>query len=264
MKKIRKHLVVLFKKKSGIACLTLNRPDVLNTINGEMLERLAHLLDSIKKDDTVHAVIITGAGERAFSAGADIGYFSTASPLEVRSRALLAIEAYSRIENLGKPVIAAINGYALGGGLELAEACTLRVAVTSAKLGHPEVCIGAVAGWGGTTRLPRLIGKGRAADLLLTGRMISAEEALSFGLVNRVVEPEYLMKETESFLREILGQAPLAVKMTWEAIHRGLDMSLDEATRLGADYFGLVATTDDFKEGTGAFIKKQNPVYTGN
>jgi len=255
---------LLLEKSDGIALITINNPKVLNALTVAAYLELETLLGELEADDAVRVVLLTGAGEKAFSAGADIGYFSTASPLEVRSRALLAIEAYSRIENLGKPVIAAINGYALGGGLELAEACTLRVAVTTARLGHPEVRIGAVAGWGGTTRLPRLIGKGRAADLLLTGRMISAEEALSFGLVNRVVEPEYLMKETESFLREILGQAPLAVKMTWEAIHRGLDMSLDEATRLGADYFGLVATTDDFKEGTGAFIKKQNPVYTGN
>jgi len=263
MEKTGKQLEVLFKKKSGIAYLVLNRPDLLNTISKEMLERLRHLLASMQTDDTVRAVIITGAGEKAFSAGADIGFFSKASPLEVRTRAQLAIETFSRIENLGKPVIAAINGYALGGGLELAEACTLRVAVSTAKLGHPEVRIGAVAGWGGTTRLPRLIGKGRAAELLLTGRMISAEEALNMGLLNRVAESEDLMKETEALLQEILSQAPLAVKMTWESMHRGLDMPLDESLRLGADYFGLVAATEDFKEGTGAFIKKKKPRFRG-
>lgn len=263
MLKPKKQVTVLFKKKAGIAYLLLNRPDMLNTINREMLERLRHLLDSIKTDDTVRAVIITGAGEKAFSAGADIGFFSTADPLEVRARAQLAVETYSRIEHLGKPVIAAINGYALGGGLELAEACTLRIAVNTAKLGHPEVRIGAVAGWGGTTRLPRLIGKGRAAEMLLTGRMISSEEALAFGLVNRVVESEDLMKEAEALLQEILCQAPLAVQMTWEAMHRGMDLSLDEAARLGADYFGLVAATDDFKEGTTSFIRKKKPVFKG-
>jgi len=263
MLKPKKQLAVICKKKSGIVCLTLNRPEVLNTINKEMLERLAHLLDSLKADGSVQGVIITGAGEKAFSAGADIGFFSSAEPLEVRARAQLAVETYSCIEHLGKPVIAAINGYALGGGLELAEACTLRVAVKTAKLGHPEVRIGAVAGWGGTTRLPRLIGKGRAADLLLTGRMISSEEALSMGLLNRVVEPEDLMKAAEALMQEVLSQSPLAVKMTWEAMHRGLDMSLEESTRLGADYFGLVAATKDFKEGTGAFLKKKKPVFTG-
>jgi enoyl-CoA hydratase len=259
----KNHQAALLRKKKGIAYLTLNRPEVLNTINREMLDQLGHLLESLEADDSVRGVIITGAGEKAFSAGADIGFFITASPLEVRTRAQLAVETYSRIENLGKPVIAAINGYALGGGLELAEACTLRVAISNAKLGHPEVRIGAVAGWGGTTRLPRLIGKGCAAEMLLTGKMISAEEALAFGLLNRVVEPEELMKEAEALLDEILAQAPLAVKMTWEAMHRGLDLSLDESTRLGADYFGLIAGTKDFKEGTGAFLKKKTPVFKG-
>lgn len=259
----KNHQTALLRKKKGIAYLTLNRPEVLNTINREMLDQLGHLLNSLKADDSVRGVIITGAGERAFSAGADIGFFNSASPSEVRARAQLAVEIYSRVENLGKPVIAAINGYALGGGLELAEACTLRVAVNTAKLGHPEVRIGAVAGWGGTTRLPRLIGKGRAAEMLLTGKMISSEEAREFGLVNRVVEPEDLIKESEALLQEILGQAPLAVKMTWEAMHRGLDLSLDESTQLGADYFGLVAGTKDFKEGTGAFLKKKKPLFRG-
>jgi enoyl-CoA hydratase len=254
---------VLVKKKQGIACLTLNRPEVLNTINGEMLEQLRHLLDALRSDDTVRAIIITGSGSRAFSAGADIGFFSRASALEVRDRAHLAVDVYNRIETLGKVVVAAINGYALGGGLELAEACTLRIAANGARLGHPEVRIGAVAGWGGTTRLPRLIGKGRAAELLLTGRMITAEEALHMGLLNRVVVPENLLSEAEALLEEIFSQAPLAVKMTWEALHRGLDLSIDESARLGADYFGLVASTGDFREGTLSFIKKKKPLFRG-
>lgn len=263
MQKTKKQITVLFNNKAGIACLTLNRPDLLNTINKEMLERLRHLLDSIKTDDAVRAVIITGAGDKAFSAGADIGFFSTADPHEVRERAQLAVETYSRIENLGKPVIAAINGYALGGGLELAEACHLRISVKSAKLGHPEVRIGAVAGWGGTTRLPRLIGEGRAAEMLLTGRMINSDEALAYGLVNRVVEPDDLLQEATALLNDILAQAPLAVKMTWEALHRGLDLTLGESADLGADYFGLIAVTEDFREGTGAFIKKRKPNFRG-
>ena len=254
---------VLVKKKQGKAYLTLNRPEVLNTINREMLEQLGHLLDTLKTDDTVRAIIITGSGSRAFSAGADIGFFSRASALEVRDRARLAVDVYRSIETLGKVVVAAINGYALGGGLELAEACTIRIAAHGAQLGHPEVRIGAVAGWGGTTRLPRLVGKGRAAELLLTGRMITAEEALHMGLVNRVVAPERLLSEAEALLEEILAQAPLAVKMTWEALHRGLDMSVDESALLGADYFGLVASTEDFREGTRSFIKKKKPLFRG-
>lgn len=263
MLKTKKRTTVLHRQKSGIAYLQLNRPDMLNTINREMLEQLGHFLDSFKEDQTVRGVIITGAGGKAFSAGADIHFLSQASPLKVRDLARLAVSVYSRIETLGKPVIAAINGYALGGGLELAETCTLRVAVNTARLGHPEVRIGAVAGWGGTTRLPRLIGKGRAAELLLTGKMISAEEALAIGLVNRVVEPEDLMKESEALLQDILMQAPLAVRMTWEAMQRGLDMPLDESARLGADYFGLVASTEDFKKGTTAFLEKKRPVFKG-
>ena len=254
---------VIYQKKSGIARLTLNRPEALNTINRDMLKQLDVFLDKIRADDAVHAVIITGTGNKAFSAGADIGFLSTASALDVRDLARLAVSVYSRIETLGKVVVAAINGYALGGGLELAEACTLRIAVNGARLGHPEVRIGAVAGWGGTTRLPRLIGKGRAADLLLTGRMISAEEALNMGLVNRVVEPAWLIPECENLLKEILAQSPLAVRLTWEAMHRGLDVGIDESARLGADYFGLVASTGDFREGTFSFIKKKKPLFRG-
>ena len=167
------------------------------------------------------------------------------------------------MENLGKISIALINGFALGGGLELAESCMLRVAVDSAKLGHPEVKIGAVAGWGGTTRLPRLIGKSRAAELLLTGRMITADEALQLGLLNRVTTPENLQKTGNDLLQEILQNAPAAVNLTWEAIHRGLDVSIDESTRLGADYFGLAASTDDFRIGTKAFLQKQTAIFPG-
>jgi len=254
---------VLYRGKSGIARITLNRPEALNTINKDMLEQTDSFLEKIRADDTVHAVIITGAGDKAFSAGADIGFLSKASALEVRDLARLAVSVYRKIETLGKVVVAAINGYALGGGLELTEACTFRVAVSGARLGHPEVRIGAVAGWGGTTRLPRLIGKGRAAELLLTGRMIFAEEALNMGLVNRVVEPVRLIPESENLLKEVLAQSPLAVRLTWEAMHRGLDLPIDESARLGTDYFGLVSSTEDFREGTRAFLAKEAPVFKG-
>lgn len=255
--------LVLYRVEKALAWITMNRPAVLNALNADLLQQLSCLLDKAKADAAVKAVIITGSGERAFSAGADIKYMNGASPLEIRELALSAISVNNKIETLGKPVIAAINGFALGGGLELAEACILRVAVRHSRMGHPEVRIGAVAGWGGTTRLPRLIGKGRAAELLLTGKTITAEEALQMGLVNRVVEPDKLIDESETLAGEIIEQAPLAVKLTWEAMHRGLNMTLEESTALGADCFGLAATTEDFREGTGAFLKKEKPVYKG-
>lgn len=255
--------VVLYHAKEGIGRMTLNRPEALNALNTNVLGRLASVLDEAGADDSVGAVVITGSGQRAFSAGADIGYLSRATPLEVRDFAQMAVGVTGKIETLGKPVVAAINGVAFGGGLELAEACALRVAVRGARLGHPEVRIGAVAGFGGTTRLPRLIGKGRAAEYLLTGRPIGAEEALRVGLLNAVVEPEALLQETEKLVREILAQAPVAVAMTWEAIHRGLGLTEEESALLGADYLGLVAATEDFREGTRAFLEKTDPSFRG-
>ena len=255
--------VVLYHAKEGIGRITLNRPGALNALNRDVLGRLASVLDEAGADDSVGAVVITGSGERAFCAGADIGYLNRATPLQVRDFARMAVGVTSKIETLGKPVVAAINGVAFGGGLELAEACALRIAVRGTRLGHPEVRIGAVAGFGGTTRLPRLIGKGRAAEYLLTGRPMGAEEALRVGLLNRVVEPEVLLRETEELIREILAQAPVAVEMTWEAIHRGLGLTEEESALLGADYFGLVAATEDFREGTRAFLEKTDPSFRG-
>ncbi len=254
---------VLYHGEKGIARIILNRPGALNAMNKDLFQQLASLLDKARGDDAVKAVIITGTGEKAFSAGADIKFLNQASPLEVRELAHMAVSVNNKIETLGKVVVAAMNGYALGGGLELAEACMLRVAVRHARLGHPEVRIGAIAGFGGTTRLPRLIGKGRATELLLTGRTVTAEEALQIGLVHRVVEPKNLLSETESLVREILSQSAIAVKMTWEAIHRGLNLTLEESTLLGADYFGLVASTEDFRAGTKAFLEKTSPSFRG-
>lgn len=255
--------IVPYKLKDGIAQITLNRPEVLNALNHDMLQSLAAILDRIKPDSRVRAVIITGAGAKAFSAGADIPFLNKATPLEARRLAQLAVAVNHKIESLEKIVVAAINGFALGGGLELAEACMLRVASSNARLGHPEVRIGAVAGWGGTTRLPRLIGKGRATELLLTGRMISADEALQAGLLNKVVNADRLLSETVDLVNEILMQGPVSVRMTWEAVHRGLNMTLEESCQLGADYFGLVASTEDFREGTKAFLAKKTPAFKG-
>jgi len=255
--------VMFSQKESGIGLITLNRPQVLNALNIDVLQQLTSILDKIKTDDAVSAVIITGAGEKAFSAGADIKFLNEATPLQIRELAQLAVSVNNRIETLGKVVIAAINGYAFGGGLELAEACMLRVSASHARMGHPEVRIGAIAGWGGTTRLPRLIGKGRAAELLLTGKQVSADEAQRIGLVNKVVEAGRLLEEAENLILEILAQSPLSVKMTWEALHRGLNLTLEELALLGADYFGLIASTEDFREGTRAFLEKTDPSYKG-
>ena len=255
--------VIVVEKKDHVTYLTLNRPDVLNALSFELLTELKKELEKIKQDENVQGVFIQGAGKKAFSAGADIAFFHTASPLEIREVAKLAISINELLENLGKVSIALINGFALGGGLELAESCMLRVAVPSARLGHPEVQLGVVSGWGGTTRLPRLIGKGRAAELLLTGAMISAHKAFEIGLVNLVTEKDSLQAEGERLMNEILSNGPIAVKFTWEAMHRGLNLSIEESAKLGADYFGLIAATKDFKTGTGAFLKKKTPTFEG-
>jgi enoyl-CoA hydratase len=254
---------VLYEENEGIAVLTLHRPHALNALDLPTLQLLLELLEEISARSAVGAVILTGSGTNAFSAGADIKYLSSATPLEVREFARLAVRVTNKIENLGKVVIAALNGIAYGGGLELAEACMIRVAARHARLGHPEVRIGAVAGFGGTTRLARLVGKGRAAEMLLRGRTVAAEEALGIGLVQEVAEPERLMDATRAILHDILTQSPTAVRLTWEALHRGLNMTLEESAELGADFFGLVASTEDFRIGTRAFVEKTQPAYIG-
>ncbi len=254
-------LIVEVKEK--VAWLTLNRPSVLNALNKPLLLEIHAALEKIRSNSAIRAVFFTGAGDRAFSAGADIEYLNKATPVQVRDMARLAISVNHLIENLNKVSIALINGYALGGGLELAEACMFRIAVPSARLGHPEVKIGAVAGWGGTTRLPRLVGKSRAVEMLLTGRMVNAEEALQTGLIHRIAEPDKLKAEGEQLLEEIMKNAPIAVNLTWEALHRGLDLSVDESADLGADCFGLAASTEDFREGTRAFLNRQKPHFQG-
>lgn len=253
--------LILYREEGAVATITLNRPHALNALNKPMLQQLSLLLDQVKTRGRVRAIVLTGSGFNAFCAGADIKYLNAATPLEVREFAQLAVTVTSKIESLGKLSIAALNGHALGGGLELAEACMLRVAVRSAKIGHPEVRIGAVAGFGGTTRLPRLVGKGRAAEMLLRGRAVSADEALTIGLVQSVVDPEQLFAEVSALLSDILEQSPIAVQLTWEAMHRGLNVSLEESASLGADFFGLVASTQDFRIGTEAFINKRKPEY---
>lgn len=254
---------VLYEQLDAIALLTLHRPAALNALTPDMLQQLSQRLDDIAAHDTIRAVILTGAGDQAFSAGADIGYLNQATPLAVRDFARLAVRVTRQIETLDKVVVAALNGITFGGGLELAESCMLRVAAGHARLGHPEVRIGAVAGFGGTTRLPRLIGKGRATEMLLRGSTLDAAEALRIGLVNRVAAPDHLLAQTLDLIDDILVQSPTAVRLTWEALHRGLNLSLEESAELGADYFGLVAASEDFRIGTAAFLAKRHPAYVG-
>lgn len=254
---------VLYEETDGVAVITFNRPHALNALDLPTLQRVAELLDMVAARASVKAVILTGAGTRAFSAGADIRYLSGATPLEVRDFARLAVQVTGKIEKLGKVVVAAINGDAFGGGLELAEACMIRLAARHARLGHPEVRIGAVAGFGGTTRLARLVGKGRAADMLLRGRALDTEEAARIGLIQEVSAADRLLDDAHAIVREILECSPVAVRLSWEALHRGLNLTLEESAELGADYFGLVAATEDFRIGTRAFVEKARPVYTG-
>lgn len=254
---------VLYESGDGTAVITINRPEAMNAINRDVLDGLSEAFDRAGADPEVSGLVITGSGEKAFSAGADIAMLGQAGPEGVRELARRAVAVFGKASSLGKPTLAAINGYALGGGLELAESCMFRVAVEGAQMGHPEVRIGAVAGWGGTSRLPRLVGLGCAAEMLLTGMSVSADDALRIGLVHRVVQRGSLMKEAVALLNEAASRSPMAVSYTWEAMLRGMDLPLEDALRLGTENFGLAAGTDDFREGTDAFINKRRPEFRG-
>jgi enoyl-CoA hydratase len=254
---------LLWDLAGGIARITVNRPDKLNALNAGVIAELAAAADRVESDEQVKGVILTGAGPKAFVAGADISELAEQGPLEGQARALAGQRMMRRFERCGKPVIAAVNGFALGGGCELAMACHLRLASESARFGQPEVKLGIGPGYGGTVRLPRLVGKGRALELLLTGAMIDAQEAWRIGLVNRVVPADRLLAETETLLRTILDQGPLAVRAVLECVESGYDLGVDQALRLEADHFGLLSGTSDMREGTRAFLEKRAPAFTG-
>jgi enoyl-CoA hydratase len=254
---------LLFEVSDKIARITFNRPNVLNALNRKTMDELGDCLKKVRADDDIRVLILTGAGEKAFVAGADINELSQQTPVNGREFTLYGQEIFHRLETLGKPVIAAINGFALGGGCELALACTLRVAGRNAKLGQPEVKLGIVPGYGGTQRLPRLCGKGVAHELILTGEMISADEALRVGLVNRVVEPGELLATAEALAKKIVANAPLAVKYALEAVERGMEMPQEEGLYLEATLFGLCCATQDMREGTRAFLEKRSPKFEG-
>jgi enoyl-CoA hydratase len=255
---------LIFDLTDGIARVTVNRPDKLNALNAIVIAELADAVTRIETDAAVRGVIVTGAGPKAFVAGADITELIDQGVAGGRARAIAGQQVFRRLERCGKPVIAAVNGFALGGGCELAMACHLRIAGENAKFGQPEVKLGIAPGYGGTVRLPRLIGRARALELLLTGEMIDAEEARRIGLVNRVVPSDRVVPESESVLRTILANGPLAVRACLEAVDSGLEMSVDQALQLEAGYFGLLSATADMHEGTQAFVEKRRPAFTGS
>jgi enoyl-CoA hydratase len=254
---------LLFEVSEKIARITFNRPNVLNALNRKTMDELGDCLKKVRADDEIRVLILTGAGEKAFIAGADINELAQQTPVNGREFTLYGQEIIHRLETLGKPAIAAINGFALGGGCELALACTLRIASRNAKLGQPEVKLGIIPGYGGSQRLPRLCGKGVAHELILTGEMISAEEALRVGLVNRVVEPGELLATAEAIAKKIIANAPLAVKYALEAVERGMEMPQEEGLYLEATLFGLCCATQDMREGTRAFLEKRPPKFEG-
>jgi enoyl-CoA hydratase len=254
---------LLFDVTDGVARVTINRPDKLNSLNATVINELGAAAARLETDTAIRGVILTGAGAKAFVAGADIAELAEQTPVEGRMRATVGQRVFRAIERSTKPVVAAVNGFALGGGCELAMACHLRIASETAKFGQPEVKLGLAPGYGGTVRLPRLIGKGRALELLLTGRMIDAQEAYRIGLVNQVVPADRLLTEAEQLLRTILENGPLAIQACLEAVNAGLDMGVDEALALEATYFGLLSATEDMREGTRAFLEKRNASFAG-
>jgi len=247
----------------GVAVVTLNRPQVLNALNDRMVTELLDFTATARADDDVRVVILTGSGEKAFAAGADIGELAQAEGVRAVDLARKGQRMTRNLERLGKPVIAAVNGFALGGGCELAMACTIRLASETALFGQPEVNLGIIPGYGGTQRLTRLVGKGRAMDLVLTGRNVSADEAVKMGLVSQVVPPEGLMEAARKVAGKLMEKGPVALRLCMEAIHTGLGLGLDDALAYEAQCFGVAAGTADCREGLNAFLEKRKPTFTG-
>jgi enoyl-CoA hydratase len=254
---------VNYEKRDAIAYVTVNRPKVLNALNTPTWKDLRTAFEDARDDVAVRGVILTGAGTKAFIAGADISELAHVAAFEAEQSSRFGQAVLDLVENLGKPVVAAVNGFALGGGCETAMACTIRIAVESAKFGQPEVTLGLVPGGGGTQRLPRLVGKGRALQLILSGEMISAQEAYRIGLVNEIVPAAELVPRAEAILKKIASNAPIAIKFALEAANKGAETSQSEGLLLEASYFGLCAATEDKKEGTTAFLEKRAPRFQG-
>ena len=254
---------ILFEKKGPIANVILNRPKVLNALNQAVFAELKSAFEDAREDSSIRGVILSGSGDKAFAAGADIAEMSNYTAFQAEEATRRAQAVTELIESLGKPVIAAVNGFALGGGCELAMACTFRIASETAKFGQPEVKIGIMPGAGGTQRLPRLVGKGRALQLILSGGTIDAQEAYRIGLVNEVVPSANLIARAEAILNQINSNAPLGVKFSIEAVNKGLDAGVSEGLLIEAALFGICAGSEDKTEGTSAFLAKRAPQFRG-
>lgn len=254
---------LLYEKRDGIGFVTFNRPKVLNALNRKTMEELRDALLAAREDSSVRVLILTGAGEKSFVAGADIGELAVQTPVSGKETAAFGQSILNLLESLGKPTIAAINGFALGGGCEVALACSIRLASKTAKLGQPEVKLGIMTGYGGSQRLARLCGKGMAHELCLTAEMISAEEAQRIGLVNHVYEPAELLPAAEAMAKKIIANAPLSIQYTMEAIERGAEAPLAEGLYIETALFGLCAATEDMREGTRAFLEKRPAQFRG-
>jgi enoyl-CoA hydratase len=254
---------LLLERDGAVLIVTISRPKVLNALNAATLTELGAVMDDAGRDEGVRVVLLTGAGDKSFVAGADINELAVQTPVGGRDHARHGQALFDRIERLGKPVIAAVNGFALGGGCELAMACTMRLAADTAKFGQPEINLGLMPGYAGSQRLPRLVGRGRALELLLVGHTIGADEAFRIGLVNRVVPAAQLMTEARALAQTLAAKAPVAMRYILDAVARGLDMPLADAEDYEATLFGLVSTTDDMREGTRAFLEKRKATFTG-
>src|SRR2546427_2230780 len=254
---------IMFEKKDGIAYVTFNRPKVLNALNRKTIEELHHALLDARDDESVRVLILTGAGEKSFVAGADISELALQTPVKGKEFSLYGQSVFHLLETMGKPSICAINGFALGGGCEMALTCTIRIASKTARLGQPEGKLGILPGYGGSQRMARLVGKGVAHELCLTGEMITADEAQRIGLVNHVYEPAELIPAAEAMAKKIIANAPLGVKYTMEAIERGVEMPQEEGLFLEATLFGLACATEDMREGTKALLEKRPPQFRG-
>ena len=255
---------ILFEvDEHGIASIAVNRPEKLNALSAAVVRELGDAFERVASDRAIRAAIVTGAGPKAFVAGADINELAVLSPIEALAYARRGQEAFRRLETMGKPSVAAVNGFALGGGLELAMACTVRFASENARLGQPEVKLGIIPGYGGTQRLPRLVGRGRALEVLLSGEPLTAAEALRIGLVNAIVPQNELLDYSRAWLQKVIANAPLALGLVLEAVDVGLDSGLDAGLRFEASAFAAGAATEDSREGTRAFLEKRKPAFAG-
>lgn len=254
---------LLVERDGAVAVVTINRPKVLNALNTQTIDELEQVMRELQGDDTVRAIVLTGAGEKSFVAGADINELAVLSPADGQRHGRRGQAVFDLIEQLGKPSVAAINGFALGGGCELAMACTIRLASDTARLGQPEINLGIIPGYAGSQRLPRLVGKGRALEILLTGDMVPAARAYEIGLVNKVVPAAELLAEAKKLAATLASKAPLATRYILEAVNHGMEMPLPDGQFLEGTLFGLVASTDDMKEGTRAFLDKRQASWRG-